>query len=176
MPTARKAQLIDDLAAKLRETKGAVIVDYRGLTVSDITALRRLLTPDEIEFHVAKNTLLKIAAERAGVRIAPELLLGPTAVAFGNGDEVSVARALTDYGRRSRVVEIKGGIIGGRSITAAEVGRVAELPSREILLAQLLGTIQAPLSQTLSVVQAPARGVAGLAEALRAKREEAEAA
>lgn len=173
MPTARKAELIDGLAQQLRDSKGAVIVDYRGLSVADITALRRQLAPDEIEFRVAKNTLLKLAADRAEVEIAPELLFGPTAVAFGNRDEVSVAKALTEYGRRSRVVEVKGGVIGGRSMTAAEIGRVAELPTREVLLAQLLGTIQAPLSQTLSVVQAPARGVAGVAEALRNKREAA---
>jgi large subunit ribosomal protein L10 len=176
MPTAEKAQTIDYLAEKLRTSKGAVLVDYRGLNVTEITALRRQLANDEIDFHVAKNTLLRIAAERAQVEIAPDLLTGPTAIAFANRDEVSAARQLTDYTRRSRIVDLKGGILGGRSLTAEQVTRVAELPSREILLAQLIGVIQAPLARALGVIQAPAREVAGLAQALYDRQSGTEAA
>ena len=176
MPTAEKAQMIDELAEKLRDSKGAVLLDYRGLNVADITTLRRELSGDEIEFHVAKNTLLRIAAERANVSISPDLLTGPTAVAFGWRDEVAPAKRLTDFARRNRVVSVKGGIVGGRSLDAEQIGRVAELPNRETLLAQLLGALQAPLSQTLGVLQAPAREVAGLAQALLDKKEGGEAA
>lgn len=173
MPTAEKAQTIDELSQKLRDSKGAVLLDYRGLNVAAISDLRRQLRAEEVEFQVAKNTLLRIAADRAEVVVAPDLLAGPTAIAFGWRDEVAPARLLTEFARRNRVVSVKGGIIGGRSVTAEQIGQVAELPSREQLLAQLLGALQAPLAQTLGVLQAPAREVAGLAQALVDKREAA---
>jgi large subunit ribosomal protein L10 len=176
MPTAEKAQTIDELAELLQDSKGAVLLDYRGLNVAEIQALRRQLGGEEVEFHVAKNTLLRIAAERAQVDVAPDLLTGPTAVAFGMRDEVTPAKLLTQFTRTNRVVHIKGGVIGGRSMTAEQIGRVAELPSREDLLATLLGAIQAPLAQTLAVLQAPAREVAGLAQALADARGGGEAA
>lgn len=176
MPTQAKADTIDELAQKLRESKGAVLLDYRGLNVAAITRLRRELAGGEVEFHVAKNTLLRIAAERAEVEISPELLTGPTAVAFGRTDEVTPARLLSEFARRNRVVSVKGGVVAGRSVTAEQVGRIAELPPREVLLAQLLGAFQAPAARALAVMQAPARQVAGLAEALRAKREGGELA
>jgi large subunit ribosomal protein L10 len=176
MPTAEKAQAIEELATKLRESKGTVLLDYRGLTVAAITQLRRELGKDHIDFHVAKNTLLRIAAERAEVEITPDLLEGPTAVAFGVEDEVAPARTLTDFARRNRVVSIKGGVVGGRAFTAEQVGRLAALPTRDVLLAQLLGALQAPMAKTLAILQAPSREVAGLAEALRAKRESDETA
>jgi large subunit ribosomal protein L10 len=173
MPTDAKAQTIDELAQMLRDSKGTVLLDYRGLTVAEIQALRRELTGEDVAFHVAKNTLLRIAADRADVEIDSSLLAGPTAVAFGLRDEVAPARALTNYARRNRTVQVKGGVVGGRSLTAEQIGRVAELPSRETLLAQLLGALEAPMSQTLGVLQAPAREVAGLAQALVQKQEEA---
>lgn len=173
MPTARKAQTIEDLAQKLRDSKGAVLLDYRGLNVASITALRRELDAQEVEFHVAKNTLLRIAAERAEVAVSPDLLTGPTAVAFGWRDEIGPAKLLTDFARRNRMVTVKGGVIGGRSLNAEQIGRVAELPGREQLLARLLGTMQAPMARALGAFAAPTREVAGLAEALRRQREEA---
>jgi large subunit ribosomal protein L10 len=177
MPTELKAQTIDSLAQKLRDSKGAVLLDYRGLTVAAITQLRRDLVSQNVEFTVAKNTLLRLAAQRAEVDITADLLTGPTAVAFGWDDEVAPAKALTDFARRSRgLVEVKGGVIGGRSFTARDIERVAELPSRDTLLAQLLGTLQSPMSMTLGLLQAPARQVAGLAQALNDKRQESEAA
>ena len=173
MPTPEKAQTIEELVQRLRESKGAVLLDYRGLNVAQTTALRRELGAEQVEFVVAKNTLLRIAADRAEIIITPDLLTGPTAVAFGTQDETAPARILTQYARRNRVVSVKGGIIGGRSLSAEAIGRVAELPSRETLLAQLLGALQAPLAQTLGVLQAPAREVAGLALALSQKQEAA---
>jgi large subunit ribosomal protein L10 len=170
--TAHKGQIIEDIARKLRDSRGAVLLDYRGLTVSAITNLRRQLVAEQVEFHVTKNTLLRIAAERADVGVASELLEGPTAIAFGWADEVTPARLLTEFARRNRLVSVKGGILGGRSIDAAQVGQVAQLPGREVLLAQLLGALQAPLAQTLGVLQAPAREIAGLAQALLYQRAE----
>jgi large subunit ribosomal protein L10 len=169
MPTARKAAMIDELEQKLRDAKGAVLLDYRGLTVAAITALRRDLVKDDIDFVVAKNTLVRIAADRAQVDVASDLISGPTAIAFGMSDEVSPAKALRDFTRRNRTVSIKGAVVGGRSMTADEVGRLADLPNRETLFAQLLGAIQAPLAQTLGVLQAPSREVAALAQALADK-------
>lgn len=170
MPTAAKAVIIDRLAQHLRDAHGAVVLDYRGLNVAQITGLRRQLAEQGIELIVAKNTLLRIAAERASVDIATELITGPTAVAFGMADEATPARLLRDFVRRNRVVSIKGAVVGGRSVNAAQVERLAELPNRETLLAQLLGALQAPLAQTLGVLQAPAREIAGLAQALSEKR------
>lgn len=175
MPTAEKAQTIDELTEKLRDSKGAVLLDYRGLNVAAITALRRQLSAEQVEFHVAKNTLLRIAAQRAELEVAPELLTGPTAVAFGWSDEVTPARLLADYTRRNRVVSVKGGIVGGQSLNAEQIGRVAELPPRPVLLSQLLGVTQAPMSQLLGVIQAQGRELAGLFEALRDKKQSAEA-
>jgi len=171
MPTAEKAQTIDELAQKLRESKGAVLLDYRGLTVAAITALRRQLAGDEVEFTVAKNTLLRIAAERAEVDVAPDLLTGPTAVAFGWRDEIAPAKLLTEFVRRNRVVSVKGGLIGGRTVNAGDIGRLAELPAREVLLATMLGGFQAPASRALAVVQAPAQKLAGLLQALMDKKQ-----
>jgi large subunit ribosomal protein L10 len=173
MPTAQKAATIDELSRKLRDSKGAVLLDYRGLNVAQITGLRRQLQEQDVEFEVVKNTLLRIAADRAEVQVDPELLTGPTAVAFGWRDEVTSARLLTEFVRRNRVVQVKGGVIGGRSLSADQIGRVAELPSRDVLLAQLLGGIQAPLAQTLSVLQAPLREAAGLFQALLEKKQQA---
>src|SRR5947209_8078844 len=113
MPTAEKAAAIDELAQKLRDSKSAVLLDYRGLTVAAITELRRRLGDQDVEFHVAKNTLLRIAAERAQVTVAPELLTGPTAVAFGWQDEIAPARLLTEFARRNRIVSVKGGVVSG---------------------------------------------------------------
>jgi large subunit ribosomal protein L10 len=172
MPTAAKAQTIDELTQKLRESKGAVLLDYRGLSVAGITTLRRQLAGDEIEFQVAKNTLLRIAAERAEVEVSADLLTGPTAVAFGWRDEVSPAKALTEFARRNRVVAVKGGVIGGRSLTAEDIGRVAELPTRDVLLATMLGAFEAPASRALAVMQAPAQKLAGLLQALMDKKAE----
>jgi large subunit ribosomal protein L10 len=171
MPTAEKAQTIDELTAKLRESKGAVLLDYRGLDVAGITALRRQLAGDDVEFQVAKNTLLRIAAERAEIDVTPELLTGPTAVAFGWRDEVSPAKLLTEFVRRNRIVTVKGGLIGGRTLSASEIGRVAELPTRDVLLATMLGGFEAPASRALAVIQAPAQKLAGLLQALVEKKQ-----
>jgi large subunit ribosomal protein L10 len=171
MPTAEKARIIDQLEQKLRDSRGAVVLDYRGLNVADITGLRRQLAAEQVEFVVAKNTLLRIAAERAEVDVATDLIQGPTAVAFGMADEVTPARLLRDFVRRNRVVSIKGGLVGGRSMTAEQIEKLADLPSREVLLAQLLGALQAPMAKVLGVLQAPAREVAGLAQALADKKQ-----
>lgn len=172
--TADKAEKIEALAEKLRDCKGAVLLNYRGLNVADISKLRNDLRGQDVDFHVAKNTLLRIAADRANVDVAPDLLEGPTAIAFGLGDEITPARALSEFVRRNRVVSIKGGIIGGRSLDAEQIGRVAELPTRDVLLAQLAGTFQAPLAKMLAALQAPVREVAGLAQALLDKQGGAE--
>lgn len=176
MPTAEKAATIDELVTKLRESVGAVLLDYRGLNVKEITGLRRQLSGENVEFQVAKNTLLRIAADRAQVDVAPDLLTGPTAVAFGYGDETIPARLLAEFVRRNRVVSIKGGIVGGRSVNAEQIGRVAELPGRPVLLAQMLGGFQSPMATTLGVIQAPARKLAGLLQALVEQKQAAEAA
>ncbi len=172
MPTAEKAQMIEELSHKLRDSKGAVLLDYRGLNVAEISDLRRQLRAEEVEFQVAKNTLLRLAADRAEVEVAADLLTGPTAIAFGWRDEVAPAKLLTEFARRNRVVQVKGGLVGGRSMDAAQIDSLAQLPGREVLLAQLIGVIQAPVARALGAMQAPAREIAGLAQALSDKKQE----
>src|SRR5579875_329034 len=116
VPTAQKVQTVAELARLLNESRSAILLDYRGLDVAAISALRRELSASDIEFHVAKNTLLRIAADQAGIEVSAELLMGPTAVAFGLTDEVAPARVLTAYARRNRVVSVKGGLLGGRTL------------------------------------------------------------
>ncbi|MGH2520292.1 MAG: 50S ribosomal protein L10 [Chloroflexota bacterium] len=175
MPTAQKEAAVELLAGKLRESQGAVLLDYRGLNVADITQLRRELQNAEIDFQVAKNTLLGIAATQAGIELEPELLAGPTAIAFTGADVVTPAKLLTEFVKRNRVVSIKGGILGPRSLTAVQIGQFAELPSREVLLGKLLGVLQAPLVKAAGTIQAPAQQVARLAAALAAREQEAAA-
>jgi len=174
LPTAQKIEAVAELARLLNESRSAILLDYRGLDVAEISALRRELSAADIEFHVAKNTLLRIAADQAGIDVSPDLLTGPTAVAFGTADEVAPAKLLTAYVRRNREVAVKGGILGKQSLDVNQVERFAELPSREVLLAQFLGAAQSPMAQVLGVVQAQLREVAGLALALRNKLEAAE--
>jgi large subunit ribosomal protein L10 len=173
VPTEEKARTIDELTQTLRDSKSIVLLDYRGLNVTDITALRRELGQQKVEFHVAKNTLLRIAAQRAEVEVTEELTTGPTAMAFGGDDEISPARLLTAYARRNRTVAVKGGMIAGRAFSAEEIARIAELPGRERLLANIAGGLQAPLAQTVGVLQAPLREIAGLAQALLEKKQAA---
>jgi len=156
MPTAKKAALIDELADKLQRSKAAVLVQTQGLTVAELADLRRRLAGAG-ELKVAKNTLLRIAAERARVQDLTDMLHGPTTVAFGYDDEVAIARAITDYVRTSRVVTIKGGILGKQRLNPQDVEKLARAPSRPQLQGQVFGALQGPIATMVSLVTAPLR-------------------
>jgi large subunit ribosomal protein L10 len=167
VPTARKAAVIEDLTEKLTRANAAALIDYRGLTVAEISELRRQLRQREVELEVTKNTLLREAAHRNDMMELDELFVGPTAVAFIYGDEPTGTKALNDFFRTARVGEIKSGILkGGRRLTAQEFARLAELPSRQTLLAQIAGLLQSPMAQLAALFKAPAQQFAYALNAL----------
>jgi large subunit ribosomal protein L10 len=170
MPTEAKRETIADLRAQLDASRTMIVSEYRGLKVKEIGEIRRALRKQNVSYRVVKNRLMRIAAQEnpAAAALSP-LLVGPTAIAFG-GDESSTARAVLDATRPYRIVRITGGVLGSTAIDADGVTRLAALPTREVLLAEALGAITAPLAMTAGLFDAPLRGVAGLAQALIDKR------
>jgi large subunit ribosomal protein L10 len=167
VPTARKAGVIEDLTEKLTRANAAALIDYRGLTVAEISELRRQLRQREVELEVTKNTLLREAAHRNDMMELDELFVGPTAVAFIYGDEPTGTKTLNEFFRTARVGAIKSGILkGGRRLTAQEFARLAELPSRQTLLAQIAGLLQSPMAQLAALFNAPAQQLAYALNAL----------
>ena len=154
-----KSKIIDDLANKLQRCTIAITTDYRGISVNDMVKLRRSLRNAKLDYRVAKNTLIKFAADKAGKKQIEPLLSGPMAVAFGYEDGVAVAKALNDAISSSNLgVKITGGILGSTLLTAADVVALANMPPREILLAQLLGQLNAPIQGLAMVLNAPISG------------------
>jgi len=147
-----------------------VLTEYRGLTVAQLKALRRALGP-QATYAVAKNTLAKLAAANAGIAGLDDLFSGPTALAFVSGDVVEAAKGLRDFAKANPLLVIKGGVFEGKPLSAAEVTKLADLESREVLLAKLAGAMKANLSKAAATFQAPLAQAARLADALRAKRE-----
>jgi large subunit ribosomal protein L10 len=170
MPTEAKRATVAELKEELSKSKAAIVADYRGLTVSDIQAVRRALRNEGITYRVVKNRLAKIAAREAGREQLNELLEGPTAIAIGSSDEVTLARTFLDAIRPYRNVVIRGGMIGETRIDAGSITRMASLPGREVLLAQLAGGIASPLATMASLLAAPLRNLAyALAQVAEAK-------
>jgi large subunit ribosomal protein L10 len=172
-PMARpdKAADVAELVESFQESAGAVLTEYRGLTVKQLQELRRALG-DNASYAVVKNTLTQIAATEAGIDGFDELLTGPTAIAFINGDVVEAAKGLRDFARTNPALVVKGGILEGNLLDATEIARLADLESREVLLGRLAGGMLASLSQAVYLLNAPIAQVARLAGALQAKAEE----
>lgn len=168
-----KVTAVAEIADKFRGASASVVTEYRGLTMTQLTALRGTLGDDAV-YRVAKNTLIKRAAEDAGVEGLEQLLVGPTAIAFVTGEPVNAAKALRDFARANQGLVIKGGFMDGRALTVAEVNSLADLESREVLLAKLAGAMKANLSKAAGLFAAPASQVARLAQALHDKRAEQE--
>jgi large subunit ribosomal protein L10 len=165
--TAAVAELTEEFAS----SNAVVLTEYRGLTVSQVTQLRRALGAGA-KYAVVKNTLTKIAARQAGYADLDEHLVGPSAIAFVNGDPVEAARGLRDFARTHPALVVKGGVLDGRSMTAAEFARLADLESREVLLARLAGAMTASLAGAAALFAAPLSKTARLLEALRQQVEE----
>lgn len=140
-----KQQVVTEIADKLRASKSTIVVDYRGLTVSEATELRKQLREAGVEFKVYKNSLTRRAAESAGMAELNEFLTGPNAIAFSNEDVVAPAKVLNDFATKHEALEIKAGVIEGKLVTLDEVKAIATLPSREGLLSMLLSVLQAPI-------------------------------
>ena len=165
-----KADAVAALTESFRSAAAAVLTEYRGLTVKQITELRVALGSDTT-YSVVKNTLTKLAAAGAGLDGLTSLLEGPTAVAFVAGEPVMAAKALRDYAKTHPALVIKGGVLDGKTMTAAEINKLADLESREVLLAKMAGAMKASLTQAVYLFAAPLAQVARLAGALQAKAE-----
>jgi large subunit ribosomal protein L10 len=172
---ADKATAVAELTEHFRTAEATVLTEYRGLTVAQLTQLRRSLG-QTATYSVAKNTLAKRAATDAGISGLDELFTGPTALTFVAGDVVEAAKGLRDFAKTNPALVIKGGVFEGRAISADEVNKLADLESREVLLAKLAGAMKANLSKAAAVLQAPLTKTAQLAAALQDKREKEEAA
>jgi large subunit ribosomal protein L10 len=169
MPNTEKVDAVAEIAERFNSSAAAVITEYRGLTVKQITDLRRALGRDTT-YAVVKNTLTKRAAAEAGVAIDDSLLQGPTAIAFVKGDPVDAAKGLRDFARTNPLLVIKGGVLEGKALTADEVTRIADLESREVLLAKLAGALKALPTRAAGLFQAPLSQMARLAKALEEKK------
>jgi len=165
--------LIEELTGKFTESSGAVLTEYRGLTVAQLSELRGSLKGNAT-FSVTKNTLAKVAATNAGLgdQVSP-MLSGPSAIAFVNGDVAQAAKGLLDFAKANPLLVIKGGVLDGKALTAAEVGKLADLEPREVLLAKLAGAMKASMAGAAATFNALPTQMALLADALRAKLEAA---
>jgi large subunit ribosomal protein L10 len=163
----QKEQVVEELTARLKAAETLLVADYRGLTMPQIDELRTRLLESGARFTVVKNTLTRRAAEAAGTEGLLALLDGPSAIAFleADGDMVATAKALADAARETNVLEIRGGIMQGRAVTAAEVETLAKLPPAEVLRGQVLGAIVAPLTALAGLLNAPLQNLHGLIDA-----------
>jgi large subunit ribosomal protein L10 len=161
-----KEQVVAELAERLRSSQTLILADYRGLSVSELDEVRTKLLEHGARFHVVKNTLTKRAAEEAGFETLKELLDGPTAIAYvGDGDMVSVAKTLSETARRTKVLELKGGILEGAPMDANQVAELAKLPPADVLRGQVLGAIVGPLNEIVALFAAPVQDFVGLLDA-----------
>jgi large subunit ribosomal protein L10 len=168
-----KSEVVEELTGKFRDSNGAVLTEYRGLTVAELKELRTSLQGNA-QFRVVKNTLTKRAAKDAGLddAIAP-LLTGPSAIAFINGDVAQAAKGLQEFSKANPLLVIKGGVLDGKLLDAKQVGQLASLEPREVLLAKVAGGIKAGMAKAAGTFAALPTQTAQLAEALRVKREAA---
>jgi large subunit ribosomal protein L10 len=171
MARTAKVAAVAELVDSFQESSGAVLTEYRGLTVKQLQDLRRALG-ENAEYAVVKNTLTQIAAKEAGVDGFDDLLTGPTAIAFINGDVVEAAKGLRDFARANPALVIKGGFLDGKTMDASEIARLADLESRDVLLARIAGGMLASLSQAVYLLNALPSQTARLAAALREKAEQ----
>ncbi|KRV50793.1 50S ribosomal protein L10 [Wenjunlia vitaminophila] len=166
-----KAAAVAELTDRFRSSNAAMLTEYRGLTVAQLKQLRRSLG-ENAQYAVVKNTLTKIAANQAGINQFDDLLVGPSAVAFVTGDPVEAAKGLRDFAKENPALVIKGGVLDGKALSAEEITKLADLESREVLLAKLAGGMKATMAKAAATFQAPLTQFVRTAEALRAKREE----
>ena len=174
MPRPDKVTDVAELTENFRSSNAAVLTEYRGLTVAQLTQLRSNLG-STAHYAVVKNTLSKIAVRDAGLQELESLLQGPSAIAFIKGDTVEAAKSLRDFAKANPLLVIKGGVLDGKMVTAAELSKIADLESREVLLAKVAGAANAALAKAAALFQAPLAQAARLAEALRAQRRRAAA-
>lgn len=167
----KNEQKVEELKGKLDSAVTVVLTDYRGLNVAEITELRNQLRKAQIEYKVSKNTLTLIAAKDLGLGDLEQFLAGPTAIAFSYTDPVAPAKILSDFAKKSKKLEIKGGVVEGKIINNDGVQALADLPSREELIAKVVGGIKSPLYGLVGVLSGPIRGLVYTLQAIKDKKE-----
>jgi large subunit ribosomal protein L10 len=172
-PRAEKVAVVEEVTAKLNAAQATIITEYRGMSVGQLATLRKMLRKNGGEYKVYKNTLARFGAENAGLTGLAELLVGPSAITFVNGDAAGVAKALKDASKANPLLIIKGGTIAGKTMSPSDIDALADLPSREVLLSMLAGAFQAPLVKTAGLLQALPRNFAYGLKALIEQREAA---
>ncbi|ASJ56761.1 50S ribosomal protein L10 [Brevibacillus sp. HB1.2] len=151
-----KVQAINEIAAKLRESQTTVVADYRGLTVAQVTELRKQLREAGVEFQVLKNSLTRLATEKESLTELDQYLTGPNALAFSKDDIIAPAKVIAEFAKKNDKLEIKGGVIEGKVVDAEQIKALASLPNREGLLSMLLSVLQAPMRNVALAVKAVA--------------------
>jgi len=162
MPTELKTKAVENLEKQARESAGLIITSFKALKTVEFNEMRAKLRPLKSEYRVVKNSLTRIALKNAGMEKLAEMLNGPTALVLERGDAIAATKALFEFAKTHENLKINGGVFEGKVLSAAELKVIAFLPSREVLLAKLLGTLQAPMVNLVSVLQAPMRDLVGV--------------
>jgi len=170
-PRPEKVAVVEEVRDRLSSSSGALLTEYRGLKVADLAALRRSVGEAGGDYRIYKNTLVRLAAAELGLSELDPLLVGPTAIAFVDGDAVTVAKSLRDFARGNPNLTVKGGLLGTKVLSAADAGALADVAPREVVLAQLAGALAAPLQKMAGLLQALPRNFAYGLSALVDKRE-----
>ena len=170
MPTQKKRDTIDRLRKELSESRGLILTSYRGLTVADFAAVRNQLRGQGITYRVVKNRLMRVAATEAGDTTLSSHLTGPTAIAFGHGDEAVLAKSVLDALKAYPAAEVRGAILGASILDLAQLTALSKLPTREVLLAQVAGAFQAPVQQVARLFAAPLQRLGYALGGLQTKR------
>jgi large subunit ribosomal protein L10 len=169
----KKQQMVADYGDRMSRSQALILADYRGLTVADLMELRRRLRENKSEFQIIKNTLFKLALEQAGISVPTDRIQGTIAVSYCFAEVPPVAKALFDFARETEMLQMKGAIFGSQFLDAEGVKALADLPPREVLLAQLLGAVQGPMSSLVTTITAPLRE---LVQVLQARSEQGQQA
>lgn len=169
MAKSEKVEAVDEIAQAFNNSSAAVVTEYRGLSMAQISELRRSLGPN-VKYRVAKNTLVKRAAEQSGVEGLDDLFVGPTAIAFVEGEPVDAAKAIKQFAKDNKALVVKGGYMDGRALSTSEVESIADLDSREVTLSKLAGAMKAKMNETAALFAAPASQVARMTDALKEKK------
>jgi len=169
MPTEQKKKTIAEFEKQAKEAKGLVLTGFKGLKTVEFNEMRLKLRPLQSEYHVVKNSLTRIALKNAGMEALANALEGPSAVVIERGDPLAAIKTVFEFAKTHENVKIQGGFFEGKVLNAAELKAIASLPSREVLLAKLLGTLQAPMVNLVSVLQAPMRDLVGVLDQIAKK-------
>jgi len=173
MPTAQKKQTVDAFAKEAKECAGLVITAFKGTKTTEINDFRQKLRPLKGSYRIVKNSLTRIALKNAGMDALAETLKGPSAIVIERGDPIATIKAVFEFAKTHENIKISAGYLDGKVLSAQELKAISTLPSKEVLLAQLLGTLQAPMVNLVSVLQAPMRDLVGVLDLVAKKAPEA---